>query len=138
MEKIRVETLVNADLKKVWEYFTTPEHVMNWNFASSDWHCPAASNNLVTGGSFSYTMAAKDGSFSFDFAGVYDEVIEKEQFTYSMADGRQVQVIFEEQDGGVLVIEIFDPESENPVEMQQAGWQMILDNFRKYTESHLS
>jgi uncharacterized protein YndB with AHSA1/START domain len=88
MEKIRVETLVNADLKKVWEYFTTPEHVMNWNFASSDWHCPAASNNLVTGGSFSYTMAAKDGSFSFDFAGVYDEVIEKEQFTYSMADGR--------------------------------------------------
>ena len=138
MEKIRVETLVNADLKKVWEYFTTPEHVMNWNFASSDWHCPAASNNLVTGGSFSYTMAAKDGSFSFDFAGVYDEVIEKEQFTYSMADGRQVQVIFEEQDGGVLVIEIFDPESENPVEMQQAGWQMILDNFRKYTESNLS
>jgi uncharacterized protein YndB with AHSA1/START domain len=138
MEKIRVETLVNADLKKVWEYFTTPEHVMNWNFASSDWHCPAASNNLVTGGSFSYTMAAKDGSFSFDFAGVYDEVIEKEQFTYSMADGRQVQVIFEEQDGGVLVTEIFDPESENPVEMQQAGWQMILDNFRKYTESHLS
>jgi uncharacterized protein YndB with AHSA1/START domain len=138
MEKIRVETLVNADLKKVWEYFTTPEHVMNWNFASSDWHCPAASNNLVTGGSFSYTMAAKDGSFSFDFAGVYDEVIEKEQFTYSMADGRQVQVIFEEQDGGVLVTEIFDPESENPVEMQQAGWQMILDNFRKYTESNLS
>jgi uncharacterized protein YndB with AHSA1/START domain len=138
MEKIRVETFVNADLNKVWECFTTPEHVMNWNFASNDWHCPAASNNLVIGGSFSYTMAAKDGSFSFDFAGVYDEVIEKEQFTYSMADGRQVQVIFEEQDGGVLVIEIFDPESENPVEMQQAGWQMILDNFRKYTESHLS
>lgn len=136
MEKIKIETTVAANKDKVWEYFTMPEHVINWNFASDDWHCPAASNNLVAGGSFSYTMAAKDGSFSFDFAGIYDEVTPKEQFSYSMADGRQVQVIFEVKDGGVLVTEIFDPENENPVEMQQAGWQMILENFRKYVETH--
>jgi uncharacterized protein YndB with AHSA1/START domain len=124
MSTITVKATVNAPLSKVWQYFTQPEHIMNWNNASPDWHCPAATNNLVAGGEFHYTMAAKDGSYSFDFTGTYE----------GFADGRKVIVTFEEEAEGVLITETFEPEEVNSMELQKGGWQAILDNFKTYTE----
>ena len=136
MPPITISTAVNAPVSKVWEFYTGPVHIMQWNHASDDWHCPKAENNLTVGGSFSSTMAAKDGSFSFEFGGVYDRIETNKLISYAMGDLRHVEVLFEENNGLTTVTTIFDPEQTNPVEMQRAGWQMILDNFRKYTESN--
>lgn len=133
--KIKVEATVKGDLSKVWDSWTNPEHIVNWNFAGDDWHCPKATNDARTGGKFSSTMAAKDGSMGFDFEGVYDEVIDHQKIAYSLEDGREVSIHFEALGDSVKVTEIFDPENQNPVEMQQQGWQMIMNNFKKYTES---
>ena len=132
---ITVTTIVNVPLQTAWEYLTLPEHITKWNFASDDWECPTATNDLRVGGKFSYNMAAKDGSFSFDFDGTYTEVIENQLIKYELADGRKIEVTFKEVDGGVEVTEVFDPETENPRDMQQGGWQAILNNYKKYSES---
>ncbi len=137
MTQITVTTLVEAPIEKVWELWTTPEHIMEWNHASDDWHCPAARNDVVVGGKFSATMAANDGSVSFDFEGTYTDIVEHERIEYNMGDSRHVSVTFEEEDGNIRVTEVFDAESENSPEKQQAGWQSILDNFRDYTEASL-
>lgn len=134
--KITVEATVNAPVAKVWEQFNAPEHITQWCQASEDWHAPFSENDLRTGGSFKTTMAAKDGSFSFDFGGVYAEVKENEVVDYNMSDGRNVRVVFIDQGDSTKVVETFDPESTNPIEMQRGGWQAILDNFKKYAESH--
>ena len=137
MEKVQitVETTVNAPIEKVWQAWTNPEDIMGWSFASDDWHTPHATNDLRVGGSFSSTMAAKDGSFSFDFEGIYDEVVPHETIAYSLADGRKVKILFTDNGDETLISETFDAENENPVEMQQAGWQAILNNFKKYVEN---
>lgn len=132
---ITVQTTVNVPVEKAWEYWGSPEHIVQWNSASDDWHTPKAENDLRTGGKFSSRMEAKDGSFGFDFAGVYDEVKPHELITYTMGDGRKVAITFTGNGDQTTVTETFDPESENPVDMQQAGWQAIMDNFKKYTES---
>ena len=132
---ITVHTTVNAPVTKVWKYWSEPEHIMQWNAASDDWHTPHSENDLRTGGSFKSTMAAKDGSFSFDFGGVYTAVEEHRLIEYTIGDGRKVSIIFEDQGNSTKVIETFDPESTNPIEMQRGGWQAILDNFKKYTET---
>lgn len=133
---ITIEAAVNASIEKVWAYWTLPQHIMQWNQASPDWHCPKAENDLKVGGRFSSTMAAKDGSFSFDFWGVYDEVLENELIMYTMGDGRKATVTFSGI-GKVTAITItFEAENENPVEMQQGGWQAILNNFKNYTETN--
>lgn len=132
---ITVQTLVKTSLQKVWDAWTLPEHITKWCFASEDWEAPSAENDLRSGGSFKTRMQAKDGSFGFDFGGTYSAVTEHALIEYSMDDGRKVKITFEETPGGALVVESFDPESENPEEMQRAGWQSILDNFKKYTES---
>ncbi len=132
---ITVTTTVNAPVEQVWEAWNNPAHVVKWNAASEDWHTPKAENDLREGGSFSYRMEAKDGSFSFDFAGVYSEVKTNERIAYAMGDERKVDITFQADGDTTTVTETFDPESQNPVEMQQAGWQAILDNFKKYTES---
>lgn len=134
--KITVQSVIAAAPAKVWDYYTLPEHITKWNFASDDWHCPSAANDMRTGGKYSARMEAKDGSFGFDFEAIYNEVVDGEKFTYTLGDGRQASVHFKDQDGKTGVTVTFDPESQNPVEMQQAGWQMILDNFKKYAESH--
>ncbi|UTA66757.1 SRPBCC family protein [Emticicia sp. 21SJ11W-3] len=135
--KITVAATVNAPVEKVWKYFTTPEMVMQWNNASPDWHTPKAENDLRIGGQFVYTMAAKDGSFSFDFGGIYDDVQENQLIAYTMGDGRQVSIVFTDINGTeTQVEETFDAETQNPVEMQQMGWQAILDNFKAYTEAN--
>ncbi len=132
---ITIQTTVNTPVSKVWEYFNNPEHVTKWNQASEDWECPKGTNDLQVGGEFVYTMAAKDGSVSFDFGGTYTDVKEFEKISYVMADGRKVDVTFKEVDGKTEIVETFDPETENSLEMQRAGWQSILDNFKKYSES---
>lgn len=132
---ITVETVVNADIKKVWELWTTPAHIEQWNNASDDWYTPKASNDLRVDGRFSYTMAARDGSMSFDFEGTYTAVKEHELIEYYIVDGRHVSIQFIPVENGVHVIEKFEPESENSLELQQSGWQAIIDNFKKYAES---
>lgn len=131
---ITVEALINAPIEKVWECWTAPEHIIQWNRASDDWHCPKAVNDLKVGGHFSFTMAAKDGSFSFDFEGNYDEVVENKRIAYTMSDGRKAEVTFKEDGNSTHIVETFDAENMNPFEMQRAGWQAILDNFKKYAE----
>lgn len=133
---ITVETTVNAPIDKVWEYWTNPEHITKWAFASDDWEAPKAENDLRKGGKFSTTMAAKDGSESFDFTGEYTVVTEQKLIEYTMSDGRHVKILFETTPEGTKITQTFDPESENPRDMQKDGWQEILNNFRRYTESN--
>lgn len=132
---ITVEATINAAVEKVWELWNTPEHVKQWNNASPDWHTPHAQNDLKEGGSFTYTMAAKDGSFSFDFEGTYTEVVPNETLAYAMSDGRKVKITFTPMGGQTKVVETFDAETENPIEMQREGWQAILNNFKSYAEA---
>ena len=133
---ITVETLVNAPVEKVWKCWNEPEHIKGWAFASDDWHAPYSENDVRTNGKFKTTMAAKDGSFSFDFEGVYTNVQPNKVIEYTMGDGRKVKIVFSENGNETKVTETFDPESENPIEMQRGGWQAILDNFKKYTEAN--
>jgi len=133
--KITVETVVTADAKKVWDFWNTPKHIKNWNFASDDWHCPRAENDLRVGGKLSSRMEAKDGSFGFDFNVIYDEVIDQKKIAYTMEDGRQAVTDFVSTGGNTTVTTVFDAEDENPVEMQKGGWQAILQNFKKYVEA---
>ena len=133
---ITVETTVNADVNKVWDSWTKPEHITKWNFAADDWQCPRAENDLRVGGKYAARMEAKDGSFGFDFEAIYDEVVDNEKLTYTMADGRQATTTFEDLGGKTNVKTVFDAEEENSVELQKGGWQAILDNFKKYTESN--
>lgn len=132
---ITVEATVNAPVEKVWELWTKPEHITKWNNASEDWHTPHAENDLRVGGRFSSRMEAKDGSFAFDFGGVYDEVKINEYIAYTLDDGRKVKISFLANDRATKVTESFEAEDTNPIEMQQEGWQAILDNFKKYTEA---
>ena len=133
--EITVSTEVRGSIKSIWESWTLPEHIVHWNFAADSWHAPAAENDLCVGGKFTYRMEAKDGSAGFDFSGVYTEIAENEVIAYLMDDGRTARVTFEENGDSTIVTEVFEAEQMNPVDMQQAGWQMILDNFKRYTES---
>lgn len=131
---ITVTAIVNAPIEKVWECWTKPEHIKGWCFASPDWEVGEVSNDARTGGTFSTIMRAKDGSAGFNFNGVYDEVIELKKLAYTMEGGRVVSIIFDAVEGGVRINETFEMENENSEEMQRAGWQSILDNFKSYTE----
>lgn len=133
---ITIKATINTSINKVWEFWTLPEHITKWSFASPDWHTPYAENDLREGGKFKSTMAAKDGSMSFDFEGEYTLVKINEAIEYVMADGRKVEISFNETPNGVEIIESFDPETQNPEEMQRRGWQAILDNFKSYVENN--
>ena len=134
-ETITVEATVNAPIEKVWACWTDPAHITQWYHASDDWHAPFAENDLQIGGSFKTTMAAKDGSFRFDFGGVYTEVREFDLIAYQIHDGRKVSITFESTNEGTKVTETFETENIHPHDMQLAGWQAILDNFKKHVES---
>lgn len=133
---LTIEALIQCPVEKVWAYWTEPEHITQWNTASEDWHTPRAENDLRVGGSFSSRMEAKDGSFGFDFGGIYDNVRTNEHIAYTIGDGRQVKIDFTQEGSATRVVESFEAEGSNPPEMQQAGWQSILDNFKKYAEAH--
>lgn len=132
---ITVSATVAAPISTVWSSWTDPAHITKWCQASEDWHAPYADNDVRTGGTFKTTMAAKDGSFSFDFAGRYTNVIPNQLLEYVMEDGRKVSIAFQSAGDHVAIAETFDPETENPAEMQRSGWQAILDNFKRYTEA---
>ena len=133
--KITVETVVKAQLNKVWDAWNNPEDIQQWNTASEDWHTPRSTVDLREGGKFTARMEAKDGSMGFDFEGTYTRVVPHKAIAYRMGDGREVEVEFIESADGVLVKETFDAESENPPEFQRTGWQAILDNFGRYVEA---
>ncbi len=138
MNTITVQTVVNAPLSRVWECWNKPEHIVGWAFASDDWETPSAENDVRVGGRFETRMQAKENKEGFDFTGTYTAVKEYELIEYVMdgEDKRQVKVLFDETPEGVKITETFDPENENPEEMQRAGWQAILDNFKKYVENN--
>jgi uncharacterized protein YndB with AHSA1/START domain len=132
---ISIEATINASSEKVWDLLTNPEHIVKWNNASDDWHTPRAENDLRAGGRFLSRMEARDGSSGFDFSGVYTEVKPREKIGYTMDDGRRVQILLVSRGNTTMVKESFEAEQENSVEMQQNGWQSILNNFKKYVEA---
>ena len=132
--KIRVEVSVSAPIDTVWAAYVTPEDIIQWNAASDDWHTTSSTVDLRPGGKFSSRMEAKDGSFGFDFAGEYTNVITNELIEYGFGD-RVASIRFQEQANAVKVTVEFDAETENPVEMQRKGWQAILNNFKRHVES---
>lgn len=131
---VTVEATVNAPVEKVWEAWTSPKHITGWCSASDDWHAPYAENDVRKDGKFKTTMAAKDGSVSFDFEGRYTNVQPHKLIEYAIVDGRKVRIAFTQQGNATKVTETFETEKENPVEMQRGGWQAILDNFKRYVE----
>jgi len=135
-QTITVHTTINAPISRVWDCWNNPEHITGGAFASEDWEAPAAENDLRVGGKFKTAMAAKDKSAGFDFTGTYTTVKSNELIEYDIDDGRHVKVEFKGTPNGVRISETFDPDNEYPQEMQRAGWQAILDNFRKYVEGH--
>lgn len=134
---ITVEATVNASVNRVWKFWTSPEHIIHWNNASDDWHTPQAENDFRVGGSFLSRMETKDGSFGFDFAGAYNEIKTHELIIYTIFDGRKVRINFTSAGNFTTIIESFEAESENPIEIQKDGWQSILNSFKRYVESNI-
>jgi uncharacterized protein YndB with AHSA1/START domain len=137
MEKIflTIEAIVDAPVETVWKSWTTPADIMKWNNASDDWHTTKAENDLIIGGKFLSRMEAKDGSFGFDFGGTYTNIKQNELIEYTLGDERTVSVKFSGDNNTTNIVSVFEAETENPVEMQQGGWQAILNSFKKYTEA---
>lgn len=132
--KITITALVDAPLAKVWRYWTEPEHITQWNFASDDWCCPRATNDLRVGGTYTARMEAKDGSFGFDFGGDWFDVTEGKSLGLKMGDGRSARTTFTPEGTGTRVTTVFDAEGTHPLEMQRDGWQAILNNFKAHAE----
>lgn len=132
---ITIQATVNVPVEKVWTLWNTPEHIMQWNSASPDWHTPKAELDLRPGGKFSSRMEAKDGSFGFDFWGIFDEVKENELLSYTLGDNRKVSIQFNGDGNSTSIVETFEAENQNSLELQQQGWQSILNNFKKYAEA---
>jgi uncharacterized protein YndB with AHSA1/START domain len=135
---IEIESSIQAPVERVWVMWTQPKHIINWNFATDDWQCPNAENDLQVGGKFSSRMEAKDGSFGFDFWGNHTEVVEFKKISSQLGDGRKMTVYFESKGEGTYVKEEFEAEETNSIDLQKGGWQAILDNFKKYVESSTS
>lgn len=134
-QKITVTATVNADVKKVWDAYTNPAHIVNWNFADPSWHCPSATNDMKVGGTYKARMEAKDGSFGFDFEAIYTQIEMGKSFVYEFG-GRTAEVTFEDLGNATSVVVSFDPEEQNSIELQQQGWQAIMNNFKKYAETN--
>lgn len=134
--KITVQATINAETIKVWDYYTNPNHIIHWNFADPSWHCPSAENDMRVGGTYKARMEARDGSFGFDFEAVYTEIIDGKEFSYGFGE-RNATVQFTDLGNQTTELVIsFDPETENPIELQKSGWQSILNNFKNYTENN--
>lgn len=135
-EQITVEIHIHADVAKVWNYWNAPDKIIQWNFASNEWHCPKAEVDLRIGGKLITRMEAKNGSFGFDLEGVYEEIVNQKTIGYVMPDGRKVVTQFAASDGNSTVTTTFDSENQSPVAFQKQGWQAILNNFKKYVEAN--
>jgi len=132
---ITVSVIIEAPVQIVWEYWTNPKHIINWNNASPDWHTPRAENDLRAGGTFLSRMEARDGSMGFDFSGKYTKVEQQKLIELTLDDDRKVQVRFDADGNNTIVTEVFEAEQENTLELQETGWQAILNNFKKYVEA---
>ncbi|HSU29205.1 MAG TPA: SRPBCC family protein [Chitinophagaceae bacterium] len=135
-QTITIENSIKAPVDKVWEYWSSPEHIKKWNSASPDWHTPRAENDLRVGGKFSSRMEARDGSMGFDFGGIYDVVTPNEYIEYTLGDGRKVKNRFTSAGNETKLVITFEAEETNPIEMQRGGWQAILDNFKKHVDTN--
>lgn len=133
---IMISAEISAPLDKVWDYWTGAEHIVRWNCPSPEWYTPRAVNDLAVGGKFVFRMEARDGSAGFDFEGRYENIEFHKSIDTLLGDGRVVNVEFSENGGLTTLVQKFEAENENPVEMQRAGWQGILDNFKKYCEQN--
>ena len=129
-----METLVHAPINLVWDTWNSPNHVVHWNHASDDWHSPKAENNFVVGGKFVYRMEAKDNSFGFDFSGTYEEIVDKKRVVTRLDDNRLVKTEFHVENDSVRIVETFEAEDQNSIELQREGWSAILNNYKLYTE----
>ena len=137
MSLITIEITILKSVTKVWEFFTEPDHITQWNFASDEWTCSSAQNDLQVGGVFNYRMEMKDDDFGFDYKGSYDEIIPLQKIKYHLDDGRKVEVLFEKVDENTtLVTQAFEPDPQQPELMQREGWYSILDNFHKHVENN--
>jgi uncharacterized protein YndB with AHSA1/START domain len=134
--KIKISATVNASIEKAWNYYNQPEHIVNWNFANNDWHCPFANNNLTVNGKLLTRMEAKDKSFGFDFEATYNEIINLNKIVYTMPDNRMVAILFNQNNNTTSIHIEFDAEKINSIELQKNGWQAILDNFKNYVENN--
>jgi uncharacterized protein YndB with AHSA1/START domain len=132
---ITVETLVNAPIDEVWAYWTDPEHIKQWNSPSVDWHTPYAENDVRTGGKFLFVMETKDGSGGFDFKGTYDEVSFHERISYTTTDGRKATNLFIATPAGIRITETFEPNQDDPAELQRDFVAGVLMTFKTYVES---
>ena len=132
---ITIETLVHTPINLVWDTWNSPNHVVHWNHASDDWHSPKAENNFVEGGKFVYRMEAKDNSFGFDFSGTYEEIVDKKRVVTRLDDNRLVKTEFHVENDSVRIVETFEAEDQNSIELQREGWSAILNNYKLYTES---
>lgn len=136
MKIVTIETTIDKPTDEVWKVWTTPEHIVNWNFATPEWHCPSAEQKLKVGGNLKYHMAAKDGSMAFDYKGTFTSIIPNELLEYTLDDERKVSVSFSEENVSCKIVQSFEVEDENSIDMQRQGWQAILNNFKNYVESN--
>lgn len=134
-DRITVQTKIHAPIEKVWEFYTESKHIIEWNFATDEWCCPNAKNDLQKDGEFDLRMETKNGSMGFNFTGKYEKVIPNELISYKIADGRNVDIEFSKSESNVHLKQTFDAEGTNTDEQQKNGWQAILGNFKKYAES---
>ncbi len=134
-EKITIGTTIGRPIEVVWTYYNQPKHIVNWNFASEDWHCPKAEIDLKVNGKMKSRMEAKDGSFGFDFEATYNAISEFKKIVYTIEDGRTVNIDFKDENGKTKITVVFEAENMNPIDMQRDGWQAILNNFKAYVES---
>lgn len=134
-ELIEVKTIIEEDIRLIWDYWSDPKHIVNWYFSSDTWHSPKADQDFTENGKFSFRMESKDGSMGFDFSGRYIKIEKYKLIRYLLEDGRRVDVKFNEEDGRVIVTEDFEAESNGTVEIERMGWQSILNNFKKYVET---
>lgn len=132
---ITVEVTICSTIDNVWNSWTKPEHIIKWNFASEEWCCPSATNDLRPGGKFVWRMEAKDGSMGFDYIGTYEQIEKGKSISYKMTDGRKVMINFKAEGDSIKLTESFEAEGTNTDEQQRAGWQAILENFKNYVES---
>jgi uncharacterized protein YndB with AHSA1/START domain len=133
---LTISTVVNAPIERVWNKFNSPDHITNWYFASPDWCAPSARSDFREGGTAMVRMESHDGSSGFDFEWFYDRIVTNERVEFHLSDTRRVEVIFEQTTEGVKITESFDAETQNTIELQQGGWQAILDNFKAYAETN--
>lgn len=130
-----VEIFVDLDIAKVWDLWTSEEHIMNWHQSVGEWRPTFIKNDLRSDGEFLFRMTAIERKANFDFKGTYLSVSENEHLLYYTEDGRKVVVGFIPEGSGTTIIETIEPEMSNSIENQKKSWEGLLDSFKRYAEA---